>query len=712
MNPFLRILIIVTAAGLTALAQTFTDASHLLKPGGPAGTRTGQRGASAADFNHDGRVDIYHSNFRDPGRLYLNLGAAGFQDIRGEIDLEEGTNMWGAAFGDYDNDGYLDILFQDLSAPSKLYRNTRVGDFEEVTAAANVAIHSLAQGAAWGDFNLDGRLDFFIVNDVGPNQLFKNLDFFTFADISQSAGVETIGNSYGTAWCDIDLDGDPDAYIATCHRTNPQFSINHLLRNNGDETFSNIAHAAGVADSLAGWAVLFFDYDQDLDFDLYVTNSSHPPRTGRNRLYRNQGGDPIAFSNAALAAGVAGDFSENSYGASVADFDNDGWEDIYVTNLERADRLYRNNGNSGSGVTFSDVTAAAGIGANEHRATAVADFNDDGWIDIFTAGAPDNRLLLNNGGSNHWLRVRCEGVASNRFGVGTRIEAYADTLRMWREIRAGDSFCSQNLDLAAHFGLGQFTVVDSLVLRWPSGQVDKFFNRSEIDREIVVQEGGRLNRRPRTFVLHTPAPGDSLKNLSAAIFAWSPASDPDGDPLSYRLHLRGRDLQSGATHDTTVNALSDTLLAGGEIRLRNRYRYRWSVDVSDGISMIAAAAAGTFTTADTTLTGVHPAGGAALPAAYALLQNYPNPFNPLTHLRFRIPEAGFVELKIFDTSGRLVRRLLSENRTAGTHTLEWDGRNDAGEAVSSGVYWYQLRVSARVQRGRAFSQVQKMLLIR
>ncbi|MCB0295426.1 MAG: VCBS repeat-containing protein, partial [Calditrichaeota bacterium] len=224
-------------------AQTFTDMSQLLQPGYPLGTKTGQRGASAADYNNDGLVDLYHSNFDSPGRLYLNQGADGFRDVLAEIDLDEGTNMWGAAFGDYDNDGYFDIIFEDLSAPSKLYRNNRNGTFTEVNAAANVAVNTLAQGAAWDDYNLDGKLDLFIVNDVGPNQLFKNLDFQTFTDISISANVQTVGNSYGVSWGDINGDGYPDAYIATCHPNDPLRSINHLLLNNGDETFTNIGQA-------------------------------------------------------------------------------------------------------------------------------------------------------------------------------------------------------------------------------------------------------------------------------------------------------------------------------------------------------------------------------------------------------------------------------------------------------------------------------------
>ena len=596
-------LVVLTALFLAninaAFAQTFTDVSNLLAPGAPDGARTGQRGASAADFNNDGLVDIYHANFRDPGRLYLNQidpanVGSGFVDILGEIELEEGENMWGAAFGDYDNDGYLDILFEDLSGHSKLYHNDRTGSFTEVNNAAGVNVNTLAQGAAWGDFNLDGTLDFLIVNDVGPNQLFKNLDFFTFADISQSANVQTIGNSYGISWGDINNDGFPDAYIATCHGFDPLRSINHLLLNNGDETFTNIGPAAGVADSLAGWSVLFFDYDQDFDLDLFVTNSYHAPRSAQNRLYRNNG--DLTFTNVSVAAGVAGNFDESSYGASIADFDNDGWEDIFVTELPHKDRLYHNNGDG----TFTDISDSAGIELNEHRAGAVADFNNDGWIDIFTTGTPANRLLFNNGstgtnGGNHWLGIRCRGVQSNIFGVGTRIELFVDSLRQVREIRAGDSFCSQNLDVSAHFGLGQFTVIDSLILRWPSGQIDKYTNFQAIDQQLIFVEGGGLNHRPGTFKLTTPAKGDTLRNVGQGIeFGWTYAFDPDKRLLSYRLHISAKDLLTGEKYDTTFSDISGNSFIVPVEMLRDNHQYRWSVDAGDGISITAAMNPGNF----------------------------------------------------------------------------------------------------------------------
>ncbi|MGH1362451.1 MAG: FG-GAP-like repeat-containing protein [Calditrichia bacterium] len=565
------------------MAQTFTDMSSLLQPADPGGTRSGQRGASAADFNNDGLVDLYLANFRASGKLYLNRGSAGFTDELNRIGIDEGTNMWGAAFGDYNDDGYFDILFEDLSAPSKLYKNDRSGGFTEVNDAAGVSILTLAQGAAWDDFNRDGKLDFFIVNDIGPNQLFKNLDYETFDDISISAGVQTSGNSYGVSWGDINNDGYPDAYIATCHPSDPLRSINHLLINNGDETFTNIAQAAGVADSLAGWGVVMIDYDGDLDFDIYVTNSEHPPRLGDNRLYQNDGNNQ--FSRAAANAGVAGDFTENSYGNAVADFNNDGWEDMYVSNLGQRDRLYINNGDG----TFTDIAETAGIPVNEHRAMAVADLNNDGWIDVFSGGVPTSALYYNNGGSNHWLRLSLRGITNNYSGIGATMYLHSGGRVQMKAMRAGDSFCSQSHSITTHFGLGSATTVDSLIVVWPNGVRDRINNITQVDRHVAFVEGGTLNSRPSTFELTAPANGDTLDTSSSPlVFEWTAATDLDGNALSYSLHLRGTDLWTGALFDTSIVGISTTSYAPGANELPGNHKWRWSVDVSDGTEITAA----------------------------------------------------------------------------------------------------------------------------
>jgi len=675
-------LIVLISTASPIFAQTFRYASQNLSPYFPEPARRFLRSASAADFNNDGLVDIYHPNFRENGRLYLNRGNGQFLDILPDIDLVEGTNMWGAVFGDYNNDGYLDILFEDLSAPSKLYLNNRNRTFTEVNTVANVSIKNLAQGVAWSDFNLDGTLDFLAVNDIGPNQLFKNLDGARFLDISLSANVETFGNSYGISWSDINNDNYPDAFITTCHPTDPLRSIKHLLLNNGDETFTNINTTAGVADSLPSWGVVFLDYDNDSDFDIYIGNSVHAPRLGHNRLYRNNGDN--TFTNASFLAGVAGEADENSYAVSEADFNNDGWVDLYVTNLSQRDRLYRNNGDG----TFTDIATQAGIRLNEHRAVAVADFNNDGWIDIFTAGNFQNLLMLNDGGDNHWLRIRTRGITSNYFGVGTRIEVYTDMLQQVREIRAGDSFCAQNHNLTAHFGLGQATQIDSIILKWPSGAIDKITDFSDVDREITIVEEVGINNRPSTFNLSEPEDGDTLNATTEVELRWMKASDEDNGVLSYNLYLTGKDLQTGATFDSIVTGIADTFLVLNKGVLKDEHKILWTVDVTDATSITASMDVWSFFVSSP---ATHVSDNAeVIPSDFFLSQNYPNPFNPATTISYELPKQNKIELAIYNLIGERIRILVNENQKAGNYAVQWDGKDFSGKSVASGIYIYRM----------------------
>jgi len=662
--------------------QTFTDVSELLMP---TSVRCGP-GASAVDFNNDGLIDIY-----TPGLLYLNTAENGFQDILSTTGIFEGDVVFGAAFGDYDNDSYLDILFEDLESNSRFYRNNRNRTFTHSNTEAGLLVNPPAQGAAWADFNLDGELDLFVNNDDGENQLFKNTGNGTFEDISFSAGVHELGNSYGMSWGDYNGDGYPDVFIATCS-TIPERSIKHLFRNNGNETFTNINVVAGVNDSLASWGVVWLDFDNDRDLDIYVSNTDHPPRRGFNRLYRNNGNG--TFTNIAESAGVAGEASENSYGVSAADFDNDGWVDIYVANQDRRHRLYRNSGDG----TFVDIAENAGVNETGCIAVAVADFNADGWIDIFAPGRFEDSLLFNDGGDNHWLSVQTRGVNANYYGVGARIELVADGMRQIREIRAGDGFCSQNFNLSAHFGLGETSTVDSLIVHWPGGARDTLTDILA-DQVLTIVQGQGANSSPSTFELLSPADGAELNTPSAPVeFGWEAATDP-ADALTYRLLLTGPQL------DTVITVGNQTSFSLAPDFFTNNLVCSWTADVSDGVSVRASTDVFHFadvgcpevTDIEETLE--------TTPEQFSLGQNFPNPFNPETTIIYSLTQATEVNIQISNTLGQTVRTLIDSRQDVGSHRVTWDGKNDAGQQLPSGVYYY------RIQTER-FSQTRSMLLMR
>ena len=573
---WLSALLVTGLLCLPARAQTFADSSSQLVPL----NNTFVWGCSAADFNNDGLVDIYHE-----GRLYLNKGKAGFVDVLSQTGINEGSNVFGSVFGDYNNDGYLDVLFEDFGPPSKLYRNDIRRHFTHVNAQVGLNVIGLTQGAAWGDYNLDGALDLYSNEDTGDNQLFENVNRQNFNEVTVTSGVVTQGNSYGTAWGDYNNDGFPDIFIATCN-SSPFNSIKHLLRNNGDGTFTDVNYAAGVADSLASWGIVWLDYDNDGDWDIYIANTNHPPRPGHNKLYRNNGDE--TFTDVALQAGVQGVSSESSFGASAADFDNDGWIDIYVANSNHQHRLYRNNGDG----TFSDIAPTAGITENNHQAAAVADFNNDGWMDIFSAGGPQNRLMINRGGSGNWIKINARGTVSNYFGVGTRVEVYAGGQFQMREIRAGDSFCSQNELFIAHFGLGSAVAVDSILLKWPGGIVDKLEN-VEVNQHVTIVEAGGLLLPQRMFQLSFPENNRTVRMLSQVQFTWKSAgADIPGEAngeLSYDLHLWGSGL------DTVISGLSGNYASVPAVLFNENQSYQWMIEARDGYSVTASREIFTFT---------------------------------------------------------------------------------------------------------------------
>ena len=550
-------------------AQTFTNASNLLDP-----NQGDAVSASAIDYNNDGLVDIYQE-----GRLYLNRGALGFKNYLMTAGLIEGDGIFGAVFGDYDNDGYLDIFFEDFTSPGRLYRNLGNRRFRQTNDVARFSPGIFAQGSGWADFNLDGTLDLYINNDLGENLLFKNLGDGTFEDISLKAGVAQVGNSYGMAWGDFNNDGFPDIFVATCSGF-PDKSINHLLRNNGDETFTNINVEAGVNDSLSSWGVIWLDYDNDALLDIFVANIAGAGYAGRPRanvLYHNQGDG--TFVDVGEAAGVAGATFEIGYAAGAADFDNDGWMDIYLANGDHSPhRLFHNNGDG----TFSDIAVQAGIVEDSDVAVALADFNNDGWMDIFTPGDNGSNLWFNNGGDNHWLTVFARGTTANYHGIGARMELYAGGTKQIRELNAGDSFCSQNMNLAAHFGLGTLTMIDSLIVRWPGGYIDKH-SSLPVDSTITVVEGLMPNNPPKTFNLIEPADASTIENTSSPVqFRWQDAFDAEGEPLTYRLRL------SGVNIDTVISGISDTAIEIEPTLFQQHIICSWTVDVQDAHSVTAS----------------------------------------------------------------------------------------------------------------------------
>lgn len=489
-------------------------------------------GCAFIDYDGDGDLDIYLVNGRyltgissAKGRglagkltnaLYRNDGSGSFTDVTAKAGVGDTGFGMAAVSADYDNDGDADLFITNYGRDT-LYRNNGDGSFIDVTVAAGVGSELWSVGATFFDYDADGLLDLFVGGYLrfdpeyryyyaaeafpGPlayrgqmDTLYRNRGDGTFENVSKQAGVGTdTGRAMGVAACDIDADGRPDLYIAN------DGMENYFYRNRGDGTFKNDALRTGTAFGQNGEATSamgpeFGDFDNDGLMDLLV------PDMGYGCLYRNTGRG--YFEEKSAAMGLARPLGQyTSWSGNFADFDNDGWIDIFIANgdahhLEaEEDLLLRNE----RGARFTDISAKAGADFQSKgvgRGSAVGDLDSDGDLDllVLNINAPP-RLYRNDGGNRgHWLMVKTIGTASNRDGIGARIKLLSEGRTQTREIRSASGYLSQS-DPRAHFGLGSATKATKLEVRWPSGRT-QVLTDVPADQVLVLTEPEKAPSEP------------------------------------------------------------------------------------------------------------------------------------------------------------------------------------------------------------------------
>ncbi len=496
-------------------------------------------GVALLDFDRDGYLDIFFTNGagipslqKDDAsfhnRLYRNNHDGTFTDVTDRAGVAgEGYSM-GVAAADYDNDGYPDLYVAGVNR-NILYHNQRDGTFRDVTAKAGVAGLDAAGkklwsvGAAWLDYDNDGRLDLFVSNyldwSIGssavcgapgvrlscspalfpglPNILYRNNGDGTFTDVSAATGIgKHIGKGMGLAVADFDGDGFTDIFVGNDN------DRNFLFHNEGGKSFTEVGVRAGVAFTEDGvpassMGVDFRDLNDDGRPDLIVTALA-----GETFLLRMNIGRGL-FAEATYKAGI-GLASKVLAGWSVGafDFDNDGHKDLFTTNshvsenvhrysqqqYKQVNALFRNRGDA----TFEDAGAKAGPALAvplAHRGAAFGDLNNDGKIDVVTSAIGDPAEILYNTSANrnHWLIIETEGRASNRDGIGTRIRLTGQSGPVqYNHVTTSVGYVSSS-DRRVHFGLGSGTAAAEIELRWPSGKVQVLKN-VPADRVLKVTE--------------------------------------------------------------------------------------------------------------------------------------------------------------------------------------------------------------------------------
>lgn len=504
-------------------------------------------GCGWIDYDQDGLLDLYLVNggatkvYR-PGHplrsaLYRNDGDGTFTDVTEKAGVAaEGLFGMGVAVGDYDNDGYPDLYVLGYGR-SILYHNNGNGTFTDVTEKTGVANKGKwASSGAWFDYNHDGKLDLAIANyvdwtpenniwcgehrpgyrgychpDVYHGQtptLYRNNGDGTFSDVSKPSRIGLKpGNGLGIVTFDYDNDGWQDVFIANDSMPNA------LYHNNHDGTFTEVGFASGTAVSAegmseAGMGVDAADTTGRGLMDLFVTHLDYE----QARLYHNNGDG--TFDDATFRVGLGyATFHFSGFGTCFVDYDNDGAQDIFVANgnlldniqLYHADVTYAEPKlmfrNLGQG-RFRDVSAKLGPDFVRHRVSrgaAVGDFDNDGDLDILinnNGEAP--QLLRNDGGNkNAWLGILLVGTKSNRDGVGARVKITSGKLVLFGQKKGGMSYQSAQ-DPRLHFGLGPRRKIDSLEVRWPSGEVTRLKDL-DVNRFITIREGAGIV--PRQFPL-------------------------------------------------------------------------------------------------------------------------------------------------------------------------------------------------------------------
>ena len=419
----------------------------------------GVSGAAWLDFDRDGDLDLYMTNGRtQPNALFRNDGDGTFTDVAAAAGVVNGLGNSGVVTGDLDNDGYPEIFltgeggtaFSDQS-PNVLYRNNGNGTFTDITATANLPGAETSLMAAMGDIDRDGYLDIYVTSpghlDVVPgtgpaqphaNRLYLNNGNLTFTDISASAGVDSSIGGCAVSFTDYDRDGWQDIIVANCNDVDLLPTPFNLYRNNGDLTFTDVAYSAGLGEAGYWMSVSLGDYDNDGHVDIFSTNMGAFFGDGsyRHGLFRNNGNG--TYTNVAASVGLA--TWEFGWGSSFADFNNDGFLDLYIVGAlpippwnvigpgsANPGRFFYNNRYG----AFTEDSSVTGLDLSSRFTSglAAADYDNDGFVDavVKTSSLGPNDpgaavLLKNRGNRFRSLTVRLVGIVSNRDAVGARIE--------------------------------------------------------------------------------------------------------------------------------------------------------------------------------------------------------------------------------------------------------------------------------------------------
>ncbi|MEJ6792995.1 MAG: FG-GAP-like repeat-containing protein [Lacinutrix sp.] len=497
--------------------MSFQDSATAKGVGYTYGTSFYGGGVSFCDFNNDGWDDLTYSTTDGEQLLFFQNNNGLFTEV--DLSIVNNQRVKQVLWVDYDNDGDKDFMATSISGFNKYYRNDGALTFTDVTETIGFFTNNLTTyGISFGDIDNDGDLDALIANrdSVNTNNysyLYRNQGNGTFIEITESAGLNLNNElSFCSAFFDYDNDGDQDIYIANDKTPNR----NRLYQNNGSGTFTDVSVSSDAGVFIDAMSTTIGDYNNDGWFDIYVTNT-----TAGNYLLKNNG-DGTFFN---LSPGLGTEMNTISWGSSFLDADNDRDLDLYVSSSMTgvdptlmSSAFFENDGTN-------NYTIPTGIGfANDTRrsfANAVGDFNNDGLPDIVVMNDTDNYFLWENTttNSNNYLKVKLEGVTSNKGGIGSRIEVAINGNSQYRYTLCGEGYLAQNSSTEI-IGFGSATVADYVKVTWPSGTID-IINNVTANQVLNIVEGSSLstndyNQAPKLNVHPNPTNGKvTINNIKS-----------------------------------------------------------------------------------------------------------------------------------------------------------------------------------------------------
>ncbi len=491
----LRIIIFTIVPPSFLHAQYFTKITT-----GPLVNTTGDsRSVNWIDANNDGLIDCFISNGPQGGQnnnLFINNGGGNFTALTNDSLVLDNAPSDGATWADADNDGDLDCFVVNWYNVNNLfYLNNGNATFTKVSTGNLVTDGGYSETASWGDYDKDGLVDLYVTNSAGVsrNFLYRNIGFGAFTKITTGSIVTDAFTSRSVNWTDINNDGNLDVFVSNENNQNE-----NIYRNDGQGVFTKLTTGPLLNDGKNSMSSSWGDYDNDGDMDVFIANDQT-----FNTLFTNDGN----FNFTKIIGDTVTTTPSNSFSSAWSDVDNDGDLDLFVTNAfagaaKMKNYFYINNGNGSFIRNSTDVIAND---SSWSYGCAFGDYDNDGFEDLAVATCRFNNfdepdfLYHNNGNSNHWITIKLNGVVgattSNLSAIGTkiRVKAIINGTPVWqmREISAQTSYCGQN-DLRAHFGLGNATTIDSVIVEW-TNHLETFTNISTNQFISITELSGITN---------------------------------------------------------------------------------------------------------------------------------------------------------------------------------------------------------------------------